>query len=78
MHSGKEQKFAVVYVAGDRSEVLKVFPLDRREAAVAYAQKAAENYEKGLVSVDMALFEPGTEKRAEGAWRMYEAFCCGA
>lgn len=77
MHSGKEQKFAVVFVAGDRSEVLKVFPLDRREAAVEYAQKAAENYEKGLVSVDMALFEPGTEKRAEGAWRMYEAFFCG-
>lgn len=78
MHSGNERKFAVVYVAGDRVETLKVFPLDCKEAAVAYAQKAAENYEKGLVSVDMALFEPGTEKRAEGAWRMYEAFFCGA
>lgn len=78
MHSGKEQKFAVVYVVGDRVEVLRVFPMEDREAAVGYAQKTAKNYEKGLVSVDMALFEPGTEKRAKGAWRMYEAFCCGA
>lgn len=78
MHSGKEQKFAVVYVAGDRVEVLKLFPLEDKEAAVVYAKKAAENYEKGLVCVDMALFEPGTEKRAEGVWRMYEAFHCRA
>lgn len=78
MHSGKEQKFAVVYVVGDRVEVLRVIPMEDREAAVGYAQKTAKNYEKGLVSVDMALFEPGTEKRAKGAWQMYEAFCCGA
>lgn len=78
MHSGKERKFAVVYVVGNRVEVLRVFPLEDRETAVGYAKKAAKNYEKGLVSVDMALLEPGTEKRAEGAWRMYEAFCCGA
>ena len=78
MHSGKEQKFAVVYVVGDRVEVLKLFPLEEKEAAVVYAKKAAEKYEKGLVCVDMALFEPGTEKRAEGVWRMYEAFRCRA
>ena len=78
MHSGNERKFAVVYVAGDRSEVLKVFPLDRKEAAVAYAQKAAENYEKGLMCVDLAYFEPGTERRAPGAWQLREGFVCGA
>lgn len=78
MRSGKEQKFAVVYVVGDRAETLKVFPLEDKEAAVDYAKKAAEKYEKGLVCVDMALFEPGTEKRAEGVWRMYEAFRCRA
>ena len=52
-----------------------MFPMEDRETAVGYAKKAAKNYEKGLVSVDMALLEPGKEKRAEGAWRMYEAFC---
>ncbi len=78
MRSGKEQKFAVVYVVGDRVEVMKLFPLEDKEAAVVYAKKAAEKYEKGLVCVDMALFEPGTEKRAEEVWRMYEAFRCRA
>lgn len=49
MHSGKEQKFAVVYVAGDRSEVLKVFALECKEAAVAYAKQTAKNYARSLV-----------------------------
>ena len=78
MHSGNERKFAVVYVAGDRSEVLEVFSLERQEAAVAYAKQAAKNYEKGLVCVDLAFFEPGTERRASGAWQMREGFDCGA
>lgn len=78
MHSGNERKFAVVYIAGDRSEVLKVFLLDRKEAAVAYGKQAAKNYEKGLVCVDLAFFEPGTERRAPGSWQMLEGFDCGA
>ena len=78
MHSGNERKFAVVYIAGDRSEALKVFPLDRKEAAVAYAKQAAKNYEKGLVCVDLAFFEPGTERKAPGARQMLEGFDCGA
>ena len=78
MHSGNERKFAVVYVAGDRSEVLKLFSPDCQEAAVAYAKQAAKNYEKGLVCVDLAFFEPGTERRAPGAWQMLEGFDCGA
>lgn len=78
MHSGKEQKFAVVYVAGDRSEVLKVFALECKEAAVAYAKQAAKNYARSLVCVDLAFFEPGTERRAPGAWQILEGFDCGA
>ena len=78
MHSGNERKYAVVYIAGDRSEVLKVFPLDCKEVAVAYAKQAAKNYEKGLVCVDLAFFEPGTERRAPGAGQMLEGFDCGA
>ena len=78
MHSGNERKFAVVYVAGDRSEVLKLFSPDCQGAAVAYAKQAAKNYEKGLVCVDLAFFEPGTERRAPGAWQMLEGFDCGA
>lgn len=78
MHIGNERKYAVVYIAGDRSEVLKVFPLDRKEAAVAYAKQAAKNYEKGLVCVDLAFFEPGTERRGPGARQMLEGFDCGA
>ena len=38
---------------------------------------AVDHAKKGLVSVDTALLEPGTEKRAEGVWRMYGAFCYG-
>ncbi len=78
MHSGNERKFAVVYVAGDRSEVLKVFSQECKEAAVEYAKQAAKNYEKGLVCVDLAFFEPGTERRAPGAWQLREGFVCGA
>ena len=78
MHSGNERKFAVVYVAGDRSEVLEVFSPDCQEAAVAYAKQTAKNYEKGLVCVDLAFFEPGTERRALGAWQLREGFACGA
>ena len=78
MHSGNERKYAVVYKAGDRSEALKVFSLDRKEAAVAYAKRAAKNYEKGLVCVDLAFFEPGTERRTPEAWQMLEGFDCGA
>lgn len=74
MHSGNERKFAVAYIAGDRSEVLKVFALECKEAAVAYAKQAAKNYEKGLVCVDLAFFEPGTERRASGTWQMLEKF----
>ena len=78
MHSGNERKFAVVYIAGDWSEVLKVFPLDCKETAVAYAKQAAKNYEKGLVCVDLAFFEPGTERRTPEAGQMLEGFDCGA
>ena len=78
MHSGNERKFAVVYVAGNRSEVLEVFALERQEEAVAYAKQAAKNYEKGLVCVDLAFFEPGTERRGPWPWQMLEGFDCGA
>ena len=66
-------KFAVAHMLGDEVTILKLFEEDQKEAAMAYGQQAAQEYDTGLICLIKAAFTPEGE-RADDRYRLYEAY----